>query len=187
MSAVERISLETERLTLRLWRTGDADRLEEILRHPDVSRMLGGLGAQEHAAVKVARYVEHWRERGYGRWALEDRASGELIGRVGVMHEERWKGGPDKDEIGWTLDRSFWGRGLATEAARAALADAFERVGLPRVVAFTLPENVASRRVMEKCGFSYRGRALWEGREHIWYARDRTTNNAAHDSFGMAL
>ena len=62
-----------------------------------------------------------------------------------------------------------WGEGLATEAAAAAIADAFGRVRLERLVSWTTPDNLASRRVMEKCGLRHRGTAAWKGREHVWY------------------
>jgi RimJ/RimL family protein N-acetyltransferase len=73
------------------------------------------------------------------------------------------------DEVGWVIAADRWGEGLATEAAFAAIVDAFDRVGLERIISWTTPDNLSSRRVMEKCGLTYRGRADWKGSEHVWY------------------
>ena len=81
--------------------------------------------------------------------------------------------GEHKTEVGWRLDRAYWNHGLATEGARASLGYGFRGLGLEGVISFTVPENVASRRVMEKCGLTFRGRTRWRGLEHVWYAIDR--------------
>ena len=100
---------------------------------------------------------------------MADPSTGALVGRVGVMHQPEWTATPEKDEIGWAIAPDRWGEGLASEAAAAAIVDAFGRVGLERIVAWTTPDNVASRRVMEKCGMRHGGSAAWKGREHVWY------------------
>jgi RimJ/RimL family protein N-acetyltransferase len=106
---------------------------------------------------------------GFGRFAVDDRHTGELVGRVGVMRQPDCMATEEKDEVGWVIAAGRWGEGLATEAAAASIRDSFHRVGLVRILSWTLPENVASRRVMEKCGLRFRGTADWKGREHIWY------------------
>lgn len=85
------------------------------------------------------------------------------------MRQPDWTATPEQDEVGWVIRGERWGQGLATEAAGAAIADAFGRVGLARILSWTTPDNAASRRVMEKCGLRYRGTAPWKGREHVWY------------------
>ena len=142
--------------------------LAAIHAHPEVARWLGPL-ARDDAASTVARYEHHWDVFGFGRFAVDDRTSGQLVGRVGVMRQPDWAATPEQDEIGWVVRADRSRDGLATEAAAAAIADAFDRVGLGRIVSFTLPENTASRRVMDKCGLAYRGRVAWKGREHVWY------------------
>jgi RimJ/RimL family protein N-acetyltransferase len=150
---------------------GDLEPLAAILLHPDVVRWLGPPNATVSDVRRALEgYDRHWDERGYGRFALCDRTSGALVGRAGVMHQPNWRGTPCKDEIGWVIDRSRWGEGLATEAAAAALRDVFERVGLEQVVTYTLPENAASVRVMEKLGLEQGGTAEWAGSEHVWYS-----------------
>ena len=75
------------------------------------------------------------------------------------------------------IDVDRWGQGLATEAAAASIADGFERVRLDRVLSWTLPDNVASLRVMEKCGLAYAGTTPWKGREHVWYQVRRSATH----------
>jgi RimJ/RimL family protein N-acetyltransferase len=87
------------------------------------------------------------------------------------MHQPEWRASDVKDEIGWTLDPEYWGRGLATEGALAALGDVVDRVKLRRVISYTDPENMASLRVMEKCGFTYEGRAEARTRRRLVLAR----------------
>jgi RimJ/RimL family protein N-acetyltransferase len=160
--------IETARLVLRRWLPGDVSALAEIHAHPVVAAFLDPRTRDDTAAM-IERYEGHWETRGYGRFAVTDRATGRLLGRVGVMHEPTWEATEDKDEVGWTIAQERWGQGLATEAARAAIDDAFARVGLERIVSWTAPRNVASRRVMERCGMRYRGLADWNGHENVWY------------------
>ena len=86
------------------------------------------------------------------------------------MYEAAWTATACKDEIGWVSDSGLWGQGLATEAAAAALADVFRRVGLEQVVSYTSPDNTASLRVMEKLGLVCGGKTRWNGSEHVWYS-----------------
>jgi RimJ/RimL family protein N-acetyltransferase len=169
--------IETERLVLRRWVPGDAAALAEIHAHPEVAAYLDPLTRDDTAAM-IDRYERHWDAHGFARFAVADRFSGRLVGRLGVMREPSWRATREKDEIGWTIARDRWGEGLATEAAIATLADAFDRVRLPRIVSWTALENVSSQRVMARCGMRYRGLTLWKGREHVWYdLRNRETRD----------
>jgi RimJ/RimL family protein N-acetyltransferase len=171
--AAEVPTLETTRLRLRGWSARDAASYERIMGHPRVTSALGR--RPEPGAAAVSRLARQWREQGFGHWAVEERASGALIGRIGLAHHPDWTPDPDNVEVGWTLDPEVWGRGLATEGGGAALADGFGRLGLERIISITLPENRASRRVMEKLGLTLRGSARWRGAEHVWYAVERST------------
>ena len=157
--------IETARLVLRRWLPGDAEALAEIHAHPAVAAHLDPKTRDDTVAM-VARYEHHWEEYGFGRFAVEDRRTGLLVGRVGVMRQPEWSA---TEEVGWTIAHNRWGEGLAAEAARATIADVFERVGLPRIVSWTTPDNVASRRVMDKCGLRYRGTVDWKGVDYVWY------------------
>jgi RimJ/RimL family protein N-acetyltransferase len=162
------LRIETPRLVLRRWEPGDVDALARLYESPAIVRWLGPL-THEDAAATVQRYEHHWATLGFGRFAVEETATRRLVGRVGVMRQPDWTVTPEADEVGWVIAADRWGEGLASEAAAAAIDDAFGRVGLQRIVSFTLPENAASQRVMEKCGLGYRGVADWKGREHVWY------------------
>ena len=142
--------LRTERLLLRRWRPGDREPFAALNADPEVMEHLHGLMTREESDAFVDRIEAHWRDRGFGLWALEVPDEAELIGYTGLdVHPFM-----PPPEIGWRLARRFWGRGLATEAARAALADGFERVGLTEVVSFTIPANVRSTHVMERLGMT---------------------------------
>jgi RimJ/RimL family protein N-acetyltransferase len=117
----------------------------------------------------VDRQVVLYIERGFCRWKLVDRSSGDLIGFCGAG---MWRDHPDP-EIGWWLARAYWGRGLATEAARVALKDAFERVRLDRVVSIARPENIASLGVMKKLGLQLDAEFETDGIRLVRYAIDR--------------
>ena len=93
-------------------------------------------------------------ERGYGRWAIEIPGEAPLIGFTGLSVPRFDAHFMPAVEIGWRLDRMYWGHGYATEAARAGIVDGFERVGLREIVSFTVPANVRSIRVMERLGMT---------------------------------
>lgn len=162
--------LETERLILREFRESDTDAYAEMMADPEVVRFLGGKTLSRAEAWRtMAMVIGHWQLRGYGFWAVEERASGEMIGRVGCWRPEGWPG----LEVGWTLRRAFWCRGFATEAARASVEYAFTNLGQTRVISLIAPENVASIRVAERLGERPRGE--WEvfGTRVIIYGVDR--------------
>lgn len=180
--------LESARLRLRPWRQTDVEALATIVADPEVMRQLGsGLRykVKRAAATLVARvsHVEarmaiaalerHWARCGFGEWAVEDKATGELIGKIGLMHHPDWPAGPAKVEIGWTLARPAWGQGYATEGARVALDWAFDRLQLDRVISIARRDNRRSQRVMERLGLSEQGSAHWHGSDMVWYAIDR--------------
>ena len=168
--------IETDRLILRRWHGDDAEALHAILNHPEVASWLGPQAPADIEGI-LERYENSWDTLGYGRFAVVDATTGQLVGRVGLMWQEAWTATPDKVEVGWAIAPARWGEGLATEAARAAIADGFTRAGLSRVVSFTLPSNVASLKVMEHCGLTFGGHAEWAGFDHVW-----TSLDAAHDA-----
>ena len=162
-------TLATDRLRLRALSDADVGPMTEINRDPEVAQWLGEPDPSL-TGQRIAGYVEHWRTRGFGQWAVEEAASGVFIGRVGLVHHDDWTASVHDAEIGWTLSRAVWGRGYATEAARAALEWATERPDLKAIISITLPGNLRSRRVMEKLGLTYQGSAFWHGFEQVWYA-----------------
>jgi RimJ/RimL family protein N-acetyltransferase len=163
-------TLETERLILREFRESDTDAYAEMLADPEVMRFLGGRPLpRDEAWRNMAMVIGHRQLRGYGFWAVEERAGGELAGRVGCWYPEGWPG----LEVGWTLRRKFWGRGYATEAARASVEYAFKELGQSRVISLIAPANVASIRVAERLGERPVGECEVFGTRVIIYAVGR--------------
>jgi ribosomal-protein-alanine N-acetyltransferase len=144
--------LETERLILDAWQSSDWTELRPLATDVEVMRYITGGVPWNDDEIRsfIGRQIKLYAERGFCRWKVLEKPGLEMIGFCGVG---MWRDEPDP-EIGWWLARSRWGRGLATEAARAALRDVFERVRLERIVSVARPENRASIRIMEKLGLS---------------------------------
>lgn len=165
--------LRTERLLLRQWREEDVDALFEIYRQPTYLEFMPPHDRDETRA-QVRRFMRAWEIEGHSHWAAEDVETGRLIGRIGLLRHHDWPLEPDPVEIGWTLHRDYWGRGLATEGGRASLSAWREHLlADERLLSFTAPENVRSRAVMERLGLRYQGETHWRGSEHVWYAIER--------------
>jgi RimJ/RimL family protein N-acetyltransferase len=109
----------------------------------------GRLATVADAVEGLRRWRAHWEAYGYGLWAVEERATGRFVGRIGPSHHRLW---PDDVEVGWALDPDVWGLGYATEGGSAALAHAFKRLGRERVISIVHPENAASIAVMTRLG-----------------------------------
>jgi ribosomal-protein-alanine N-acetyltransferase len=150
--------VETERLDLRPFEAGDVDWYAAIRAKPEVVRFLPGgeptaARARPIAEATVPHFVGLWREVGYGPWAVVERESGRPLGHAGV----RFLPELGETEILYMLDTPAWGRGYATEAARAARDFGFEQLKLQRLIAFAVPENTASIHVLEKLGMTGEG------------------------------
>ena len=167
------ITLETDRLTLRGWRNEDFEAYAELCADQEVMRFLGGkpldrLEAWRHFAFLVG----HWELRGYGHWAVEEKSTGKLTGRVGFLNPVGWPG----FEIGWTLKREFWGKGYASEAARRALQYGFHELDKPHIISLIHPENKPSIQVAERLGETLEGKTELFGHDVLIYGIDRPTN-----------
>jgi RimJ/RimL family protein N-acetyltransferase len=149
-----RVYLETERLVLRELTAADADVLVALDGDPAVMRFLTGGVATPRGEVTdrlLPRLLdEYTRWPGLGRWAAVERSSGEFAGWLALA-----PAAPGEAELGYRLRRAVWGRGLASEGARALVRHAFAVLGLRRVWAQTMAVNTASRRVMEHAGLRY--------------------------------
>jgi RimJ/RimL family protein N-acetyltransferase len=111
----------------------------------------------------------HWERYGFGLWLLRDRATGQLVGRGGLQYTDALGG--YAVEAAWAIVPERWGQGLATELARASVTVGFDSLRLKEVIAITLPDNAASRRVMEKAGFTYDRDIVHVGLTHVLYRR----------------
>lgn len=154
------VEISTARLRLRRWQPQDEAPMARINRDPDVTRYLNRPASEEAVAAFHAYCLEHWEAHGFGLYAVEAREApraGRFIGFVGVAYPTYLPALAARPELGWRLERASWGRGLATEAAAAARADAFERLCLEELISVIHPENIASRRVATKMGMSIEG------------------------------
>jgi ribosomal-protein-alanine N-acetyltransferase len=164
-------TITTYRLVLRPLAEEDVDPLHRILRDGDILRYFPNTDppARDRVQKLISDQLRHWEERGYGWWAVELRSRDGLIGWSGLQFLPE----TEEVEVAYLLGRSFWGRGLATEAAQACLQYGFGQVGLESIVAIVHPENAASRRVIEKLGMSFVDRARYFGMDCYRYAIDR--------------
>ena len=145
--------ITTERLLLTPFRLADTDEhYDALIRHPQVARWLpsGRPGTPADAAALTKAFAAHWEQHGYGVFAVRDRTTGRLLGRGGLRRLPEL----DDPELLYALTPTAWGRGLATEAARAAVHDGLHRAGLTTLIGLVLPDNVASRRVLEHAGMT---------------------------------
>jgi RimJ/RimL family protein N-acetyltransferase len=165
--------LRTERLRLRGWTERDVDALDAITTDERVAPWIGLSPGSDPPGTwrAVAAMLGHWVLRGYGLWAVEDATEGTLFGRAGLYQPRGWPG----LEVGWTIAADAWGNGYATEAGAAALEWGFTALAVDEIVSMTLPDNVRSRRVMEKLGLSYLRDHEHAGRRHVLYAITRAT------------
>jgi len=142
--------IETARLILRPWRTSDLSLFAEQNADPAVMRFLGGVLTREESDAYVRRAERHLAETGFCKWAVEAPGVAPLIGAVGLTSVAFEAPFTPAVEVAWRLHRRHWGRGYATEAARAAVEDGFRRVGLREIISMTALANTPSTRVMER-------------------------------------
>lgn len=178
--------LTTERLLLRSLRASDLDDYAVMYADREVLRYLAG-GPEPWDRCRswrqMALLVGHWQLVGAGMWTVEHRRSGAFVGMVGFAAPEGWP----EFELAWALARPWWGRGFATEGARAALAHGFTVLKKDRIVSLIHPENRASIRVAERIGERLEGRINHLGREMLCYGLDRETYMRQTAADGLAL
>ena len=138
---------ESERLLLRAFRQSDFEPMAAFFADP-VSASYGGPCQRDDAWRKFAVYSGHWALRGYGPWALEDKASGAYVGLAGLWFPEGWV----EPEITWALVPGHHGKGYATEAAQRSLQAAYEHFGWTTAVSVIATDNAASRAVADRMG-----------------------------------
>ncbi len=162
--------IETERLILRELRQEDFPTYEKLAADPDVMRYLGGKTMNQVDAWRhMAFMVGHWQLRGYGYFALVEKATGEFIGRAGFTNPTGWPG----FELGWTVVPWKQRQGFAFEAAQRLLRFAFEDLDKDHVISLIHPDNTPSRRVAEKLGEQVEGETEILGMPVLIYGIDR--------------
>jgi RimJ/RimL family protein N-acetyltransferase len=141
----------TQRLRLRTWTDTDRDSLAQMMADPEVMHDYGGPVDRSGSDAKLDEFAAGFVRDGYSRWLVE--ADGEFVGYVGIAaHADDDHPLGAHSDLGWRLSRHAWGKGYATEAARAALADVFVRTDVSDVVAYTSADNVRSQAVMDRLG-----------------------------------
>lgn len=148
--------IETARLRLQVPTLDDADAYyQAVMCDPDVRRYLPGGQPlpRERAEPILQRFIDQWPANRFGGWMLIHAAENRLIGQCGLQFVPNLT----DVEVFYALAKAYWGQGLVTEAAHAALRYGFETIGLDRIVAFFLPGNIGSERVMIKIGMTYQG------------------------------
>jgi RimJ/RimL family protein N-acetyltransferase len=162
--------VRTERLIGTRPLLRDADELHPICADPRVADWIwpGDLGGPRKLAQVRALLVkdaDHWKRHRFGAWVVRDRGTRAVVGRAGLS----WELEQDEVACDWLIDADRWGEGLATEIALEAVRCAFDVLGLESIIAETLPHNVGSRAVMEKCGFAFERDVERVGLPHVRY------------------
>jgi predicted N-acetyltransferase YhbS/RimJ/RimL family protein N-acetyltransferase len=163
--------LETERLVLRDLGPGDVDALLAIQGDPEVMRFYPSTHDRAATERSLAGLEARARAHGHTMWAAVEKATGRVVGQIGVLPQ--LVDGRHETEVGYLFRRDAWGRGLATEAARACRDLAFDALGAPRVISLILPENAPSRRVAERNEMRVLGETLRLGRRTLVYGVER--------------
>jgi RimJ/RimL family protein N-acetyltransferase len=142
--------LATARLELRMFREDDLDAYADMCADEEVMRFIGvgGPVGADVAWRQMALFLGEWALHGYGMWAVEERASGRLIGRVGFLNPHGWPA----CELGWLLARDAWGRGFALEAAQSARAYGRANLGVGELISLIRPDNMRSIALAERLG-----------------------------------
>lgn len=170
--------LHTERLRLRRWHETDLDAFAALNADPEVMRYFPSVLSRSESEALAQRINEHFEQHKFGLWAVE--FEGRFAGYTGLLRSSLPMPLGDHVEVGWRLARWAWGRGIATEAARAARADAVDRCGVRRVFAYTTRTNARSEAVMVRLGmtrrhdldFDHPRTVGWWGAPHIVYSWD---------------
>ena len=147
------MQIETERLILRpVDPERDFDGWANAMSNPDVVRYIGGeVMSRPLAWRNMVMVMGHWAARGYGFFSVEEKTTGNWVGRVGPWNPEGWP----EPEVGWTIDQPFWRKGYAAEAGAASIRYAFEELGWERVIHVILPGNAGSIATAEKLGSQF--------------------------------
>ncbi len=146
--------IETQRLILRQWSADDIPAFTQLNACPDTMEFFPSVYSQEQTQELVDWCSASIAERGWGFWAVEEKVSSDFIGMVGLNDFPRDIPVKQSHEVGWRLLRTYWGKGYATEAAKASLSYGFNKLGLDEIVAFTPTGNVRSRKVMDRLGMT---------------------------------
>ncbi|HET9135426.1 MAG TPA: GNAT family N-acetyltransferase, partial [Candidatus Kapabacteria bacterium] len=150
----------------------DAEAVFEMESDPEVMRYMhsGVTRTLEDAQETISNIRRRYSEDGIGRWVVIEKNSGDFIGISGLRIVDELRNGHENyHSLGYRFIKRYWGNGYATEAAKAALQHGFETMELSDIYAVAMPENIASRAVLEKCGLRFVNEFDYHGRQETWY------------------
>lgn len=168
------IMIETERLIIRPFVEEDFETLCALRADKEVMKYIGlEYSTPEKVADRLRFYIQSQKQHGFSMCAVILKETNEMIGWAGLQYLD----GADDVEVGYGFDKPFWGKGFATEAARAWLQYGFEKIGLKRIVAVAMPENRDSRHVMEKLRMKHEKNSFHYGHLLVYYAIEKSEFN----------
>lgn len=159
---------------MRPLQLSDLDALAAIWLDPEVTRFLPNQGIpipKEKTEKSLQYFLQHWQQKGYGVWAIVEKNSLQMIGYCGLRYLDEL----DEVEVLYGLAKAYWGRGIATQSARAAISYGFTVANLDKIIALALPENQASKRVIEKAGLRYEKQLHIFNLNALYYSIVRST------------
>lgn len=162
--------LKIDGFTMRPIQTSDLDALAAIWANPEVTRFLPSRGvpiSRENTEKSLHSFVEHWQQRGCGIWAIVEDDSSQMVGYCGLRYLDEL----NEVEVLYSLAKDYWGRGITTQAAKASISYGFNTANLDKVIAMALPENQASRRVIEKAGLNYEKQVHMYNLDALYYSK----------------
>ena len=164
-------TLHSERMTLRPFSMDDCTPLHQIMAEPGMMQYFPNPNPPERSRVEqlIVRQLTHWEERGYGWWALELLDTKQFIGWCGLQYLPE----TGENEVGYLLEKTHWGLGLATEAGRISLDFGFNHLNFGKIIGIVHPGNIASQRVLEKLGLSSPTKSYYFGMNCLRFAITR--------------
>ena len=164
-------TLITSRLALRPFTVEDIAPLHRILNQPNILQYFPNPDAPPIERVEkiIKRQLTHWKDHSFGWWAVIPHGQDELIGWNGLQYLPE----TDEVEVGYLLSQQFWGRGYATEGAKASIQFGFENFNMGEIIGLTHPENIASQNVLKKCGMQFTNQAEYFGMSLYRYSIEK--------------
>ncbi|MEM6751812.1 MAG: GNAT family N-acetyltransferase [Cyanobacteria bacterium P01_C01_bin.38] len=164
--------LHFDGLTMKPLQLSDFDSLAAIWADPEVTKFLPSRGVpilREKTEKALASFIEHWQKLEYGIWKIIEDETDKMVGYCGLRYLDEL----NEVELLYGLAKEYWGKGIATKAAKVSVLYGFERANLDRIIALALPENEASKKVIEKAGFKYEKQIHIFNLDGLYYSIER--------------
>ncbi|MBD2440880.1 GNAT family N-acetyltransferase [Nostoc sp. FACHB-110] len=160
-------TFDTDRLFAERLRFIHLNELNQMHQNHQVMATLGGIRSDEETRLFILNNLYHWQSHGFGLWVFRDKVTKQFVGRAGLRKTN--VEGKAEVELAYALMAKFWGQGFATEMGRKILQVGVNLLGLQDIICFTLTNNLASKRVMEKLGFEYEREIIHANLPHLFY------------------